>query len=257
MKKVLTIAGSDCSGGAGIQADIKTMSAHGVYAMSVITAVTAQNTLGVQGVSNIDTDFVKMQLESVFEDIFPDAVKIGMLSTAGNIRVVTDILDKYKPKNIVLDPVMISTSGRHLLDNDALELLTEKLLKKVTVVTPNIPEAEVLSDMHIENDNDIIEAAKCINKKYGCSVLIKGGHSVGDANDLLYFEDKIIWYKHKRVDNPNNHGTGCTLSSAIASNLALGYDMEEAVKRAKEYLTKALEAMLDIGHGNGPLNHLI
>ncbi|MBQ7953768.1 MAG: bifunctional hydroxymethylpyrimidine kinase/phosphomethylpyrimidine kinase [Clostridia bacterium] len=255
MKKVLTIAGSDCSGGAGIQADIKTMTVHKVYAMSVITALTAQNTTGVTDIMNATPEFVGAQLDAVFTDIFPDAVKIGMVSSAKIIEVIADKLCEYKAKNIVLDPVMISTSGHRLIHNDAQKFLVERLMPLADVITPNIPEAEVLSDISINSKEDMLRAAELISAKCECAVLLKGGHMVCDASDLLFDNGKIKWFETKKIDNPNTHGTGCTLSSAIACNLAQGKTMEEAVKNAKEYLTVAIGAMLDLGKGHGPLDH--
>jgi len=255
MKTVLTIAGSDCSGGAGIQADIKTMTMNGVYAMSAITALTAQNTTGVQGIHEVSPAFLGMQMDSIFMDIRPDAVKIGMVSSAELISVIADKLREYNAKNIVVDPVMVATSGSALLKTDAVSALTEKLLPLAAVVTPNIPEGEILSGMSIHNKEEMEEAAKKIGHAYGCAVLLKGGHSVNDANDLLYAEGRCIWFAGKRIDNPNTHGTGCTLSSAIASNLAKGYTLEEAIGRSKEYISGALSAMLDLGAGSGPMQH--
>ena len=255
MKKVLTIAGSDCSGGAGIQADLKTMSAHKVYGMSVITALTAQNTTGVYGVLDAGADFVGRQLDCVFEDIYPDAVKIGMVSNIETIEVIAEKLLKYKAKNIVIDPVMVSTSGCALMSPDACGTLIEKLLPLGDIITPNIPEAEILSGMKIEEEEAMIEAAKKISENYHCAVLCKGGHQLNDANDLLYSEGEFHWFYGKRIDNPNTHGTGCTLSSAIASNLAKGYALETSVERAKDYISGALGAMLNLGAGSGPMNH--
>ncbi|MBQ3615956.1 MAG: bifunctional hydroxymethylpyrimidine kinase/phosphomethylpyrimidine kinase [Anaerotignum sp.] len=255
MKTVLTIAGSDCSGGAGIQADIKTMTMNGVYAMSAITALTAQNTTGVQGIHEVSPAFLEMQMDSIFMDIRPDAVKIGMVSSAELISVIADKLREYDGKIIVVDPVMVATSGSALLKTDAVSALTEKLLPLAAVVTPNIPEGEILSGMGIHNKEEMEGAAKKIGDTYGCAVLLKGGHSVNDANDLLYAEERCIWFAGKRIDNPNTHGTGCTLSSAIASNLAKGYTLEEAIGRSKEYISGALSAMLDLGAGSGPMQH--
>ncbi len=255
MKTALTIAGSDSSGGAGIQADIKTMTMNGVYAMSAITALTAQNTLGVRAILDSTPDFLKEQLDAIFEDIFPDSVKIGMVSTNGLIEVIADRLKYYNAKNIVIDPVMISTSGSALIKTNAIKTLVTKLLPIATVVTPNIPEAEILSDMKINNKEDMIKAAKYIEEKNGCSVLLKGGHSINDANDLLYENGRVIWFDGKRIDNPNTHGTGCTLSSAIASNLAKGLDLAQSVKKAKDYISEALAEGLDLGNGSGPMKH--
>ncbi|MGN0686781.1 MAG: bifunctional hydroxymethylpyrimidine kinase/phosphomethylpyrimidine kinase [Oscillospiraceae bacterium] len=255
MKTALTIAGSDSSGGAGIQADIKTMTANGVYAMSAVTALTAQNTLGVTAISAVSPDFLQKQLDAVFTDIFPDAVKVGMTATAELIGVIAERLSFYKAVNVVVDPVMVATSGARLISEDAVAALTEKLLPAAAVVTPNIPEAEILSGMHISNAEDMLAAARCISEGFGCAVLLKGGHSVNDANDLLYADGGYRWYNGERIDNPNTHGTGCTLSSAIAAGLAKGYDMAEAVRLAKEYISGALSFMLDLGKGSGPMNH--
>ncbi|MDO4531563.1 MAG: bifunctional hydroxymethylpyrimidine kinase/phosphomethylpyrimidine kinase [Bacillota bacterium] len=255
MQAVLTIAGSDCSGGAGIQADLKTMTMNGVYGMSAITALTAQNTTGVQGISAVSPAFLAQQLDSIFTDIRPDAVKIGMVSSAELIGVIAEKLQEYGAEHIVVDPVMVATSGAALLEADAVSALTEKLLPLAAVVTPNIPEGEILSGMTIETKEDMEQAAERIGRDYGCAVLLKGGHSINDANDLLYAEGNCIWFRGKRIANPNTHGTGCTLSSAIASNLAKGYNLEEAIDRSKAYLSTALEAMLDLGAGSGPMQH--
>ena len=255
LKTALSIAGSDCSGGAGIQADIKTMTMNGVYAMSAITALTAQNTTGVRGILESTPEFLKQQIDAVFEDIYPDAVKIGMVASSELIRVIADRLRHYEAKNIVVDPVMVATSGSALMKNDAVQTLIEELLPVATLVTPNIPEAQVLSGLTIENKEDMIIAAKHIGDNYHCAVLLKGGHSINDANDLLYDNGESVWFEGKRIDNPNTHGTGCTLSSAIASNLAKGYTLSESVQRAKDYISGALAAMLDLGEGSGPMNH--
>ena len=255
MKTTLTIAGSDSSGGAGIQADIKTITMNGVYAMSVVTALTAQNTLGVKSVLESTADFLKEQLDAVFEDIFPDSIKIGMVSSSELIDVIADRLRFYNAKNIVVDPVMVATSGSALIKTDAIKTLVEKLLPIAKLVTPNIPEAEVLSGMKIVSKEDMIKAAEFIGKNYGCSVLLKGGHSINDANDLLCENGRIIWFNGKKIDNPNTHGTGCTLSSAIASNLAKGHSLVDAVKKAKEYISDALSEGLDLGKGSGPMKH--
>lgn len=254
-KAVLTIAGSDCSGGAGIQADLKTMTMNGVYAMSVITALTAQNTLGVTGILDVGVDFLKKQLDAVFTDIYPEAVKIGMLSSKDLILTISNSLKEYKAKNIVVDPVMVSTSGSKLIADEAIETMCEELFPLATVITPNIPEAEILSGMKIKSSEDMVEAAKKINAKYGCAVLCKGGHSLNDANDLLFDGKNIKWFRGRRIDNPNTHGTGCTLSSAIASNLAKGMKLDEAIEKAKEYISNALLEMLDLGKGRGPMDH--
>ncbi len=255
MKTALTIAGSDSSGGAGIQADLKTMLANGVYGTSAITALTAQNTLGVTAISEVRPVFLSQQIDAVFTDIFPDAVKIGMTANAELIGVIAERLTFYKAENIVLDPVMIATSGARLISEESVAMLKEKLLPIATVVTPNIPEAEVLSGMRIADRSDMEKAAGFIHKTYGCAVLLKGGHSVHDANDLLYENGAITWFEGLRIDNPNTHGTGCTLSSAIASNLAKGYDLKQSVRLAKQYISGALSAMLDLGKGSGPMDH--
>lgn len=255
LKTALAIAGSDCSGGAGIQADLKTMTMNGVYAMSAITALTAQNTMGVRAIQESTPDFLKQQIDAVFEDIYPDAVKIGMVASGELIKIIADRLKCYNAKNIVVDPVMVATSGSALMKNDALNVLTEQLLPLATVVTPNIPEAQILSGLMINTKEDMIYVAKYIGDKYNCAVLLKGGHSVNDANDLLYKNGKYVWFEGKRINNTNTHGTGCTLSSAIASNLAKGFCLEQAVKRAKDYISGALASMLDLGKGSGPMNH--
>jgi len=251
MKKVLTIAGSDCSGGAGIQADIKTITAHKMYAMSVITALTAQNTTGVFGVMDISADFVAAQIDAVMTDIFPDAVKIGMVSSPEIIEVIVQKLKEYNVKNIVVDPVMVSTSGSKLLSEGAMDALNSKLLPLATIITPNIAEAQCLSGISIKTANDMIKSAKIINK----NVLIKGGHLKDCADDLLYFNGAVTWFKGEKIHNPNTHGTGCTLSSAIACNLAEGHDIKACIQNAKNYITGALKANLDLGRGSGPLNH--
>lgn len=255
MKTALSIAGSDSSGGAGIQADIKTMTMNGVYAMSAVTALTAQNTTGVRAIMEAAPEFLKEQIDAVFEDIFPDAVKIGMVSSGSLICVISERLRFYKAKNVVVDPVMIATSGSSLMKSDAVQTLCRELLPIATLITPNIHEAEVLSGMTIAGKDDMVFAAEKIGNTYGCSVLLKGGHSINDANDLLYADGKKRWFEGKRIDNPNTHGTGCTLSSAIAANLAKGFTLEESVKRAKEYISGALSAMLDLGKGSGPMAH--
>lgn len=255
MKTALTIAGSDSCGGAGIQADIKTMTMNGVYAMSAITALTAQNTLGVIGIMDVSPEFLSQQLDAIFTDIYPDAVKIGMVSQSELIKIISDKLKQYEAKNIVVDPVMVATSGAKLIADDAVDTLKEQLIPLASLLTPNIPEAEILSDMEIKAEADMEEAAKRISEGFGCAVLLKGGHKVNDANDLLYSQGTMTWFPGKRINNPNTHGTGCTLSSAIASNLAKGYTMPEAVKKAKDYISGALEDMLDLGQGSGPMNH--
>lgn len=256
MKKILTIAGSDCSGGAGIQADLKTMTAHKVYGMSVITSLTAQNTTGVYGIVDATPEFVAKQIDCVFDDIAPDAVKIGMVSNKDIIKVISKKLREYNATNIVVDPVMISTSGKALLNDDAMETLINELLPLGRVITPNVPEAEALSGIAINDEKQMETAAKIIAEKTGTAVLVKGGHSVNDANDLLCSCGKLTWFHGQRVDNDNTHGTGCTLSSAIASNLAIGYNIEDSIRNAKLYITDAIGFGLNLGKGSGPLNHM-
>ena len=255
MKTALSIAGSDSCGGAGIQADIKTMTMNGVYALSAITALTAQNTTGVRSILEATPEFLKDQIDAVFEDIRPDAVKIGMVSSAELIEVIAEKLAYYKAENIVVDPVMVATSGSELMKSNAVTVLMQKLLPLATLVTPNIPEAEVLSGERIQGKEDMERVAKLISDTHGCAVLLKGGHSINDANDLLYVGGSCKWFSGKRINNPNTHGTGCTLSSAIAAGLAKGYDLESSIQRAKDYISGALAAMLDLGQGSGPMNH--
>lgn len=283
-KTALTIAGSDSSGGAGIQADIKTMLANGVYAMSAVTALTAQNTCGVAGIMEVTPEFLTQQMEAVFTDIYPDAVKIGMVTSAELIHVIGETLRKYQAKNIVLDPVMISTSGHRLMEDDAIEAMERELFPLASLITPNIPEAEAICGWEIADGAAMERAAAQIGERYGCAVLLKGGHAAGGANDVMWQGNKpaagnacsaasdaggaasdagsaaghagsVRWYRGRRIDNPNTHGTGCTLSSAIASNLAKGVPLDEAVALAKEYLSGAIAAMLDLGAGSGPLDH--
>lgn len=255
MRTALSIAGSDSSGGAGIQADVKTMTANGVYAMTAITALTAQNTTGVTGIMEVTPEFLAQQLDSIFTDIRPDAVKIGMVSSSALIQVIAEKLKEYKAENIVVDPVMVATSGSKLISDDAIETLKTCLMPLSSILTPNIPEAEVLAEMKVETEEEMILAAKKISETFHCAVLCKGGHQLNDTNDLLYRDGEYKWFHGKRIQNPNTHGTGCTLSSAIASNLAKGYSMDESVKRAKDYISEALEAMLDLGKGSGPMKH--
>ena len=255
MRTAVTIAGSDSSGGAGIQADIKTMMANGVYAMSAITALTAQNTTGVTSILNATPEFLGQELDAIFTDIYPNAVKIGMVSEGGLIRTIAAKLRQYEAKNIVVDPVMVATSGARLISEEAVETLKKELFPLSCILTPNIPEAEVLTGMEVKTTEDMIEAAKRISEEYHCAVLCKGGHQLNDANDLLYADGTYRWFHGKRISNPNTHGTGCTLSSAIASNLAKGFSLEESVERAKDYISGALAAMLDLGKGSGPMDH--
>lgn len=251
----LTIAGSDSSGGAGVQADLKTFSAIGTYGMSVITAITAQNTQGVFGVEELSSDIINGQLKAVFEDIMPEAVKIGMVSSPEIILDIVENLKKYEPKKVIVDPVMISKSGYFLLKPEAKDNLINHLIPLAYLVTPNVPEAEVIADMKIETVEDMKEAGKkilALGPKY---VLMKGGHLEGDAVDILIGEDVFEVFTTKRLDRKNTHGTGCTISSAITSHLALGYDIVTAVKLSKEYITEAIRYSFDIGHGVGPVNH--
>lgn len=256
MRTALTIAGSDSSGGAGIQADIKTMTANGVYAMSAVTALTAQNTTGVTSIMEATPTFLAQQLDCIFTDIFPNAVKTGMVSSAPLIEVISSKLQQYNAGNIVVDPVMVATSGARLISEDAVAMLKERLLPLAMVVTPNIAEAAVLSERPIDDAAGMEEAARTIGEKYGCAVLCKGGHRTGDADDLLWHNGTVTWFRSRRIDNPNTHGTGCTLSSAIAAGLAKGFPLEDAVERAKRYVSGALEAMLDLGRGHGPMDHM-
>ncbi|WP_311643063.1 bifunctional hydroxymethylpyrimidine kinase/phosphomethylpyrimidine kinase [Selenomonas noxia] len=255
MHTALTIAGSDSSGGAGIQADLKTMTAHGVYGMSAVTALTAQNTTGVTDILAVPPAFLAAQLDAVFADIPPDAVKIGMVADAALIHVIAEKLDEYDAKNVVVDPVMVATSEARLISEDAVEALVSELLPRAALITPNIPEAEVLADMAITDRTAMTAAAARIHERTHAAVLMKGGHSVDDANDLLVDDTGARWFEGRRIATSNTHGTGCTLSSAIASNLARGIDTDSAVAQAKAYLSGALAAGLDLGHGSGPLAH--
>ncbi len=255
LKTALTIAGSDCSGGAGIQADLKTMTMNGVFAMSAVTALTAQNTTGVRAILESDPEFLRQQIDAVFEDIRPDAVKIGMVASSALIRVIGERLRYYGAGHVVVDPVMVATSGSALIETDAVKTLAAELLPLAELVTPNAPEAKVLSGMEIRGPRDMEAAARAIGESCGCAVLLKGGHSVNDANDLLWSGGKTAWFEGRRIENPNTHGTGCTLSSAVAANLAKGFSLEESVSRAKEYVSGALSAMLDLGAGSGPMDH--
>lgn len=255
MKTALSIAGSDSSGGAGIQADLKTMTLNGVFAMTAVTALTAQNTTGVRGILESTPEFLAQQIDAVFEDIRPDAVKIGMVSSPALAAVIAERLTFHRARNIVVDPVMVATSGSVLAGDEAVRAIREKLIPLATVITPNIPEAEILSGQRITSEADMESAARAIGESARCAVLCKGGHQINDANDLLYADGKLTWFHGKRIANPNTHGTGCTLSSAIAANLAKGFDLETSVRRAKAYISGALGAMLDLGQGSGPINH--
>lgn len=257
MRAVLSIAGSDSSGGAGIQADIKTISAHRLFAETAITALTAQNTLGVTGVLEATPEFVRQQIDAVFDDIRPDAVKVGMVSSAAIIRAIAEGLRAHGAERVVVDPVMVATSGSRLMADDALGALKSELLPLANVVTPNIPEAEILAGGRIEDEAGMVEAARAIAEACGSAVLVKGGHGTADANDVLVKPDgSELWLRSERIDTKDTHGTGCTLSSAIACGLAQGLPVEEAVRRAKRYVTGAIAHDLHIGRGNGPLNHM-
>lgn len=257
----LTIAGSDCSGGAGIQADLKTMAALGVYGMSAITALTAQNTTGVKSIMNVTPAFLQDQLDMIFDDIPPATIKIGMLSTSDLIHTIATTLAKYPTTPVVLDPVMVATSGAHLIDDSAIQTLITELIPLATMITPNIPEAEILYEAvmgqakTISNRHDMEDVGLALQQHWQQNVLLKGGHAVNDANDLLITADGFHWIQGERIHNPNTHGTGCTLSSAIASHLALGYDLENAIKGSKSYIIGALRAQLNLGAGSGPLDH--
>lgn len=279
MNTALTIAGSDSCGGAGIQADIKTMSAHGVYAMSAITALTAQNTTGVTGIMDVTPEFLAKELDCIFTDIYPDAVKIGMLSNTDIMATVAMKLVEYKARNIVLDPVMVSTSGSNLIKVDSVKFMVSELFPLADIITPNIPEAEAVTGMQIDSEEDMTVAAAMLYSSIKSrkaelatlmrnngaeeymynretAVLLKGGHSICDANDVLVINDNVVIIEGERIDNSNTHGTGCTLSSAIASNLAKGIAMEQSVRNAKAYISGALKAGLNLGKGSGPLNHM-
>lgn len=258
MKTVLTIAGSDSIGGAGIQADIKTITMHGVYATTAITAVTAQNTIGVQDILEVPPYLLKKQLDSIFTDIYPDAVKIGMVSSENLIEVIAESLKFYKAKNIVVDPVMVSGTGCKLFSGKYSEVLAKKLFSISNLVTPNLFEAEVISGEKIFNLIDLIKVSKKISAKYNCNVLCKGGHFEDNSNDVLFLKSNndCIILESKKINNENTHGTGCTLSSAIASNLALGNDLIKSVKNAKKYVYTSISSMLNLGNRVGPINHM-
>lgn len=265
MKTALTIAGSDSSGGAGLQADMKAMEANGVYAMSAITALTAQNTTGVQGIFDVPPEFLAAQIDSVFADIQPDAVKIGMVSAAPLVATIAERMRAHKPAWLIVDPVMVATSGAQLITSDAIEALKAELFPLADLLTPNIPEAQVLSGLGIANQAEMVRAAHAIADTYQASVLLKGGHAVADANDLLVTPASSAsagstggseqWFTGKRIQTVNTHGTGDTLASAIAANLAKGFALPDAIARAKQYLTAALAYGLDLGAGGGPMNH--
>lgn len=257
MKAVLSIAGSDSSGGAGIQADIKTIAAHGLFAETAITALTAQNTLGVTGVAGVEPDFVTAQIDAVFEDIRPDAVKIGMVSSAAIIEAIARALARHEARNVVVDPVMVATSGARLIDDDAAAALTELLFPLADAITPNMPEAAALCGFAVEEEPDMERAACLLAEQSAAAVLVKGGHRSDSADDVLALPNgSLTWLRAPRVDTRNTHGTGCTLSSAIACGLARGLTVEQAVRSAKDYVRGALGAGLNLGKGSGPLDHM-
>ena len=255
MRTVLAIAGSDSSGGAGIQADLKTCLALGVYGMSAVTAITAQNTLGVSGIETVSPSMLRAQLRAVFEDIPPDAVKIGMLGNVESVLATAQVLEEYRPPHIVLDPVMVSTSGTSLMDPAAVLCMKEALFPLVHVITPNLAEAQRLTGLSVQSRTDMVRSAEAIAEEYAGAILIKGGHLTGSCDDLLYLEGQTFWFPGETLANPNTHGTGCTLSSAIAAGLARGLPLRDAVGEAKTYIAGAIAACLDIGHGRGPLDH--
>lgn len=257
MKTVLSIAGTDPTGGAGIQADLKTIEAHGLYGMSVITVVVAQNTLGVTAVQAVSPELVAQQIDCVFDDIRPDAVKIGMLHDADIIHVVAGRLRAHHAKNIVLDPVMMSSSGHDLLRPEDAKALVEEIFPLCTLVTPNLAEAAALSGAYIASKAQMEQAARQIAGMTQGAVLVKGGHLMDCADDLLFADGQLHWLAATRIQNPNTHGTGCTLSSAIACGLAQGVSLTGSVKRAKRYLTACIQYGLDLGHGSGPLQHKV
>lgn len=255
LKPVLTIAGSDSSGGAGIQADLKTMLANGVFGMSAVTALTAQNTQGVTDILEASPEFLKAEIDAVFTDIPPAAVKVGMVASVPLIRTIAACLREYRAEHVVVDPVMVATSGARLIAEDAVEALTEELFPLAEIITPNLPELEVLAGYEIKTADKAVEAAKAISEKFGCAVLAKGGHAIGNADDYLVWDGGVRVFRGEHIDTKNTHGTGCTLSSAIASNLAKGAELSGAVEKAKAYVTGAIAAGLELGHGNGPLAH--
>lgn len=256
MKTVLTIAGSDCSGGAGIQADLKTIAAYGLYGESVITALTAQNTMGVAEIFPISPIFLEKQLECVFTDIVPDAVKIGMIAGIEQMEVIKRCLEKYKAKHVVMDTVLSSTSGRHFMELEALNYYKKELLPLAEIYTPNIPEAEILLKTTIKTKEERVAAVREFALQYKGIVYLKGGHDNFSADDLLFYQEKPIWISGKHIENQNTHGTGCTLSSAIACGLAAGWKIEESVRKAKDYISGAIADGMNLGKGNGPLNHM-
>lgn len=255
MKKILSIAGSDCSGGAGIQADLKTFSAHGVFGMTAITSIVAENTYHVLDFQNVHPNIIKKQIDAVFEDIPPDSIKIGMLSCIDSMIAVKESLYKWKANNIVIDPVMYAKNGCALMDTNSINTLIADIIPMANIITPNIPEAEKIAQINIQTQKDMEKAAICIYKM-GCSnVLIKGGHMTGNATDILFNGTKFHYFTASRIDTKNTHGTGCTFSSAIASNIALGIPTIQSINLAKEYITTAIANALELGKGNGPTHH--
>lgn len=255
MKKVLTIAGSDCSGGAGIQADLKTFSAHGVFGMSAIVSIVAENTCRVIDIQDVSPDMIKKQIDAVYEDMGTDAVKVGMLSQPCCMEAVAEKLLEYRPANVVIDPVMYAKNGCPLMDPGSIDRLIQQIIPLADLLTPNIPEAEKIAGMAIGSIDDMKQAAAEIHRM-GCkNVLVKGGHAMGDAVDVLFDGREYFYFSSQRIPTKNTHGTGCTYSSAIASNLALGHSMRQAVKLAKDYVTTAIRHALDIGKGHGPTHH--
>ncbi|MBD5412915.1 MAG: bifunctional hydroxymethylpyrimidine kinase/phosphomethylpyrimidine kinase [Treponema sp.] len=257
MKTALTIAGTDSSGGAGVQADIKTLTCHGVFAMCAMTALTAQNTTGVSDVLDVGPDFLREQIKMCAIDIFPDAVKTGMISSPEQARVIAECVREYSLKNIVVDPVMVATSGARLVSEETICEVQKSLFPLALIVTPNIPEAEVIAGLTITSKDDMEKAASIIYREYGCAVLVKGGHSSDRADDFLFGKNGGIWLEEARIENPNAHGTGCTLSSAICAGLALDMSLEDSVREAKKYISDCLRQMLNLGKGRGPLHHII
>ncbi len=256
MKTVLTIAGSDCSGGAGIQADLKTITTRGLYGESVITALTAQNTMGVAEILPVSPDFLEKQLECVFTDIVPDAVKVGMITGVEQMEVIARCLKKYQARHVVVDTVMVSTSGRHLMEPEAMEYYCTRLLPMAELYTPNLPEAEALLKTTVKTREERVAAAREFALQYRGIIYLKGGHDAVCADDLFYDGKEFMWLEEKRIESSNTHGTGCTLSSAIACGLAMGLSAKDSVRQAKEYVTGAIADGMELGKGNGPLNHM-
>lgn len=255
MKTVLTIAGSDPFGGAGLQADLKTFTAHDVYGMTAITLLSAQNSVGFFEAKVADIEMLEKQIDSIFEDIIPDAIKTGMLLNSDVIKLVAKKIKQYNPKNLLIDPVMVAHRTIILIDEDARDTMINELIPLAYIITPNIGEAEIISEMKITNKEEMLEATKKIHEKFGCIVYTKSGVSVEDADDLLYTKDGYKWIKGDLIDTKNTRGTGCSLSAAIISNLAKGKEIEEAVSEAKRYVSKGLESKIQIGNGRGPIHH--